>query len=75
MKKRFVSAIAVLICCVIIAIVGIFGYSRYKAQQVENAAFRAQLQQGAQDQQSLLSTHMPEQLPPRANSADGAASP
>ena len=77
MKPRFVSTVAVLFCCAIIAIVGLFGYSRYKAAQVENAAFGAQLQNPAQDQQATLGTRMPEQLPPRAGSAaaEATASP
>ncbi len=63
-----------LFCCAIFAIVAFFGYSRYKAAQSENAAFREQLQ-SSQDQQAALATHMPGQLPPRANTAGGAASP
>jgi predicted negative regulator of RcsB-dependent stress response len=59
MKSNIVSAAAVLICCAILGAVGIFGYSRYKAAQVENAAFRAQLQTGTQDPQALLGTRTP----------------
>jgi len=43
MKTRFVSAVALLFCCAIFAIVGIFGYSRYMAAKAEDAAFRAKL--------------------------------
>ena len=77
MKPRFVSAVAVLFCCAIIAIVALFGYSKYQAAQAENAAFRAQVQNGAQDQQPLLGTRMPAQLPPRGSSvaAEASASP
>jgi hypothetical protein len=74
MKQNLVSAAAVLICCAILGAVGVFGYSRYKAAQVENAAFRAQLQNGTQDPQALLGTHMPGQLPPGPNPS-GEASP
>jgi type II secretory pathway pseudopilin PulG len=74
-NSPLVSAAAVLFCCAIIAIVGIFGYSRYMAAQAANAAFRAQLQSAGQDQQTALGAHMPAQLPPRATSAAGNASP
>jgi len=73
MKPRFVSAVAVLFCCAVFAIVGVFGYSRYKAAQVKDAEFRAQLLNPPADQQAPLPTHMPEQLPARSNSAGGGA--
>jgi type II secretory pathway component PulJ len=74
MKPTFVSALAMLFCCAIFAIVALFGYSRYKAAQSANEAFRAQLQ-SAQDQQAALATHMPGRLPARGNPAGGGASP
>jgi type II secretory pathway component PulJ len=74
MKPGFVSAVAMLFCCAIFAIVALFGYSRYEAAQSENAAFRVQLQTSA-DQQAALAAHMPGQLPPRASTAGGGESP
>jgi len=65
---------AVLFCCVIFLFVCLFGYSRYKAAQMANEAFRAQLERSAQDQQGALAAHMPEEIPPRASSADGVSS-
>jgi predicted negative regulator of RcsB-dependent stress response len=65
MKARFVSAVAMLICCAICAIVIVFGYSRYKASQAQDAAFSAQLR-SQKDQPAALATHMPEQLPRNA---------
>ncbi len=65
---------AMLFCCAIFAIVGLFGYSQYKAAQSKNAGFRAQLQ-SAQEEQAALATHMPGQLPARGNPAGGGASP
>jgi hypothetical protein len=53
MKSRFVSAVAVLFCCAVLAIVGLFGYSRYVAAKAGDAAFREQLQSGATDSQAL----------------------
>jgi type II secretory pathway pseudopilin PulG len=70
MKPRFVSAVAVLICCAILAVVVAFGYSRYKASQAKNVEFQAQLQSGADGPQGALPTQMPAQLPPRAGSMD-----
>jgi hypothetical protein len=77
MKSRFVSAAALLICCAILAAVILFGYSRYKAAQEENAAFGAKLGVPAPDATGPLATQMPQQLPPRATSAseNPAASP
>jgi type II secretory pathway pseudopilin PulG len=75
MKPNFAAAAAVLICCAILAIVALFGYSRYKAAQSENAAFRAQLQVGAQNQQNLLGTHMPAQLSAAENAPPPDATP
>jgi hypothetical protein len=74
MKARFVSAVAVLFCCAIFAMVALFGYTRYEAAQSANAAFRAQLQ-NPQDQQPALGTHMPGQLPARGSTAGGSPSP
>ena len=71
MKQSFVSAIAVLFCCAVLAIVVAFGYSRYKAAEVDNAAFGAQLQTGTNDQQ--LAAHMPAQLSSRPNAGDVGA--
>ena len=64
MKPQFVSAVATLFCCAILAIVGLFGYSRYKAAQTENAAFRAQLLNPG-DSSVPLGAHMPGQLQSR----------
>ena len=76
MKPGIVSAVAVLFCCAVVAIVGAFGYSRYKAAQAENAQFeQQQLQKEAQGQKQLFDAHMPDQLPPRASSAGAVASP
>jgi len=76
MKSRFVSAVAVLFCCAVFVIVGLFGYSRYRSAQAENAAFRMQLLNAERDQQAVLGTHLPAELPPRATSAGGvSASP
>jgi len=74
MKPRFVSAVAVLFCVAILAIVGLFGYSRYKAAEAQNAAFSQQLQHPVQDNQAPIGAHMPEQLPARATTAAGNAS-
>lgn len=75
MKPQFVSAIAMLFCCAIFAIVGFFAYTRYEAAQTENAAFRAQLQSTPQDGQ-VLGTRMPGQLPAHETTAPAAdASP
>jgi hypothetical protein len=63
-----------LFCCAIIAIVGLFGYSRYEAAQSENAAFRAKLQ-SSQDQQAVIGTRMPGELPGREGPAEGSPSP
>jgi hypothetical protein len=73
MKRPLVSAVAVLFCCAILGTVGLFGWSRYKAAQMENAAFRAQLQGPGLDNQAAVAAHMPDQLPPRATSAGGNA--
>ena len=62
MKPGFVSAVAVLICCAIIAVAGAFGYSRYKASQVKDAQFRAQIQNPA-NQQAPLPARLPQQMP------------
>jgi hypothetical protein len=75
MKPQFVSAAAMLFCCAIVMVVGLFGYSRYKAAQSANAAFGAQLQSAGQDQQAVLGTHMPEQLPPRGNPEEASPTP
>ncbi|HEX4084376.1 MAG TPA: hypothetical protein VHY22_05675 [Chthoniobacteraceae bacterium] len=69
MKTGFVSAVAVLFCCAVVAVVGVFGYSRYKAAQASNAAFGQQLQKPGQPMQ--LGAHMPDQLP--AHSAPGGS--
>jgi len=61
--------IAVLFCGGVFLVVGIFGYSRYKAAQTANAAFREQLQSGAQ--QGALGAHMPEELPAHVGSETG----
>jgi len=74
MKQPFVSAVAVLFCCLVVAIVVAFGYSRYKAGEAENAAFQAQLQSGADNSQAALTMHMPAQLPGQ-NPVTGEASP
>jgi len=74
MKQPFVSAVAVLFCCLVVAIVVAFGYSRYKAGQAENAAFQAQLQSsGAGDSQSAQAPHMPPQS--GVPDAPGSATP
>jgi predicted negative regulator of RcsB-dependent stress response len=75
MKPRLVSAVALLFCCAILAIVVAFGYSRYKASQVKNAEFQAQLQSGEDSTQATLPTHMPAQLPPRGGSDTSAPAP
>jgi len=75
MKPRFVSAVAVLICGTICAIVAFFAYSRYTAAQAENAAFRDQLRTSTTNQDVTLGTHMPPQLPPRATSSEDAGGP
>jgi hypothetical protein len=49
MKPKFVSFVAVLFCSAVFLIVAIFGYSRYKASQLANAAFQQQLQTGARE--------------------------
>jgi hypothetical protein len=61
MKPKFVSLIAVLFCGAVFLVVGLFGYSKYKAAQTANAVFRQQLQSGSQ--QGVLGAHMPEELP------------
>jgi hypothetical protein len=71
MKPQLVSAVAVLICCAIFAVVGVFGYSRYKAAQIKDAEFRAQLLNPGPGQPASLPTRMPEQLPPRSTTAAG----
>lgn len=52
-----------LFCAAVIALVGIFGYSRYKASQAEYAAFRAQLQGQGVQSPGPLAVHMPPALP------------
>jgi len=66
MKPTLVSAVAVLICCAILAVVGAFGYSRYLAAEAANQAFIREQSQKNADQQAaaLLGTH----LPPAADS-------
>jgi predicted negative regulator of RcsB-dependent stress response len=75
MKQSVVSAVAVLFCAVIIAIVGLFGYSRYKASQRANEAFQAELLHPQDKSQGGLNAQMPAQLPARAGSAAGGATP
>jgi hypothetical protein len=75
MKPRLVSAVAVLFCCAVLAVVGLFGYSRYEAAQAANAAFRQQLLNPPSDNGTVLGTHMPAELPPRSTSAAPPASP
>ncbi len=53
-----------LICCAIMAGVIAFGYSRYRAAQLRDAAYSQQLQ-SQKDQPEALATHMPAQLPAR----------
>jgi predicted negative regulator of RcsB-dependent stress response len=62
MKSGLVSAAAVFIMLVIIAVVGLFGYTRYKAAQAKGQEFQAQLEQVAV-QSTPLAAHMPEELP------------
>ncbi len=57
MKPKIVSLIAVLICVAIFLVVGLFGYWRFKVTQTANAAFRQQLQTGAQ--QGALGVNLP----------------
>jgi hypothetical protein len=52
-----------------------FGYSRYKAAQVKDAEFRAQLLNPPSANQAPLATHMPEELPARATTAGGTPEP
>jgi len=78
MKPRIVSALAVLFCFAIFAIVGEFGYNRYKAAQVKDAEFSEQLMTSGKDKAAALSTHMPPELSGRSGSApagDASASP
>jgi hypothetical protein len=75
MKSRFVSAAAALFCCAVLATVGLYGYAKYKAAQAANAAFRAQLQVGAQGQNGVLGTRMPDQLPSRGSTVAASATP
>ena len=67
MKAPFVSAMAVLFCCAVFAIVGVFAYSRYREAQVENAAFRAQLQNPGQP---AIAARMPPSLSSRSSAAE-----
>jgi hypothetical protein len=73
MKPRFVSAVAVLFCCAVVGIVGLFGYWRYRKAEEANAAFRMQLIYGTQG--PPMGAHMPGQLPPRATNANAGATP
>jgi len=75
MKKRFVSAVAVLICCAIFAIVAVIAYSLHRKNQAEEAAFRAQLGNAAENRQAVLAAHMPEQLSARMSAAAPSATP
>ena len=75
MKPRFVTAVAILFCLGIFAIVAIFGYSRYKASQIDDARFQQQLQTGAANPQAGLAARMPQQLPPRTTNVDGETPP
>ncbi len=68
MKPRYVSAVAVLFCCAILAIVAAFGYSRYKASQEVGQEFSERLQLPAQDNGGQV------QLPAQAGSVFGAPS-
>jgi type II secretory pathway pseudopilin PulG len=74
MKPRIVSAVAVILCFAILAVAGLFGYSRYKAAQAKDAEFRAQLQNGPQAGAAAVPTHMPEQLSQHPNSGDSTSS-
>ena len=73
MQQRFVSAVAVLFCCAVVAIVAIFGYTRYLAAEAANAAFRAELKNAGPNTQASLDIRMPAQLPAGASSAGGSA--
>jgi hypothetical protein len=64
MKSPLVSAAAVLICCGILAVAGIFGYSRYKAAQAQDSAFRLQLEKTKPD---TIPTHMPLEMSQAVN--------
>ncbi len=64
--------VAVLICCAIFGAVGLFAYSRYKAAEAENAAFRVQLQSSTPGQ-APIGARMPAELPPQSTSAGGPA--
>jgi hypothetical protein len=75
MKPRFVSAVAMLFCCAVFMIVGLFGYWRYRAAQSENAAFGKQLLNSGADSPASIGTVMPAQLPARANPGGGEPSP
>jgi predicted negative regulator of RcsB-dependent stress response len=76
MKQPFVSTVAFLFCCAVIGSVGLFGYTRYKVAQTQNAEFRAEMQSQASAQQRVsLGTHMPPQLPDNARSAEGSSTP
>jgi len=76
MNKSFVSAVGFLFCCVVIGAVGLFGYTRYKAAQSENAEFRAEMQSQAIARQPVASsTHVPPQMPDLPHSAEGSITP
>jgi hypothetical protein len=75
MKQRLVSAVAMLFCAAILMIVAVFGYSRYKESQVQNAEFREQLQEGAQNPQGSLGAHMPAQLPTQIGEGEATPTP
>ncbi len=72
MKPGFVSAVAVLFCCAVVGLVAVFGYTRYRKAQAEDAAFRAQLiRDSMQNQQQSLGLRLPQQLPARGSTTGG----
>ena len=75
MNRSVVSAVAVLFCCAIIAIVGLFGWSRYKAAQAADAQYSEQLRNPSDTVPSALNARMPAQLPARSTSAAAPAAP
>jgi predicted negative regulator of RcsB-dependent stress response len=75
MKQRLVSAVAVIFCGAVLAMVALFGYSRYKAAQSVDAAYQAQLQNGAQQASDVGAAHMPAQLPSSPSAPDASATP
>jgi hypothetical protein len=76
MNPRLASFLAIAFCVFVFAVVALFGYTRYRVAQRENAAFQRQIIQEEQ-RPTELKARMPSQLGTHASSvsAGSAATP